>query len=470
MRKALRLLLALVLCMVVSTGALAEITLVPQLDEWDESLPLDVTLSADVAVHMPFDDNRCAQLNALMKNLSLHLNSSVAEGETLGRVALQVNDADVAWIIQKENAAETQLRLSWQPDVTYSAVGNALDMVSGVALEGIPTDKLFWLEEGPALVNNLCDALKDYGKSSSIKTNIKGMGMARKKIIYTVPKADAEFFWDAVADSCPDGSSLGNLLAGMTVSGQQKLIVWRDADGALLRMEYSGKCGSNADSLRQVKLIWRMCRTEEAVRDDISLKTPAVKGADYNTLTLTRNLLQDENGVVTLDGKFSYTVKSGKEKSSFSGEVDLKSKPDGEDTLLSGSVMAKSKQPGDDAASSTVVKPDVRLGSDGKTPFISGKVQVQELYDGHVVEDATISVEVSPGVELTWDDADITVDMDAMDEQQLLDMMQKLPGAVVPHLVLLPQEDTLYLSADLPEDVWQRIVEAAQSVPQEEVK
>ena len=470
MRKALRLLLALVLCMVVSTAAVAEITLVPQLDEWDESLPLDVTLSADVAVHMPFDDNRCAQLNALMKNLSLHLNSSVAEGETLGRVALQVNDADVAWITQKENAAETQLRLSWQPDVTYSAVGNALDMVSGVALEGIPTDKLFWLEEGPALVNNLCDALKDYGKSSSIKTNIKNMGMARKKIIYTVPKADAEFFWDAVADSCPDGSSLENLLAGMTVSGQQKLIVWRDADGALLRVEYAGKYGSNADSLRQVKLIWRMCRTEEAVRDDISLKTPAVKGADYNTLTLTRNLLQDENGVVTLDGKFSYTVKSGKEKSSFSGEVDLTSKPDGEDTLLSGSVMAKSKQPGDDAASSTVVKPDVRLGSDGKTPFISGKVQVQELYDGHVVEDATISVEVSPGVELTWDDADITVDMDAMDEQQLLDMTQGLSEAVVPHLVLLPQEDTLYLSADLPEDVWQRIVEAAQSVPQEEVK
>lgn len=470
MRKALRLLLALVLCMVVSTAAVAEITLVPQLDEWDESLPLDVKLSADVAVHMPFDDNRCAQLNALLKHLSLHLNSCVADGEDLNRVALQVDGTEVAWMMQKENAEETQLRLSWQPGVTYSSTANALDMVSGVELENLPTDKLFWLEEGPALVNNLCDVLEGYGKASSIKTNIKGMGMARKKIIYTVPKADAEFFWNAVADSCPDGSSLGNLLAGMTVSGQQKLIVWRDADGALLRAEYAGKCGSNADSLRQVKLIWRMCRTEEAVRDDISLKTPAVKGSDYNTLTLTRNLLQNENGVVTLDGKFSYTVKSGKEKSSFSGEVDLTSKPDGEDTLLAGSMMAKSKQPGDDAASSTVVKPDVRLGSDGKTPFISGKVQVQELYDGRVVEDATISVEVSPGVELTWDDADITVDMDAMDEQQLLDMTQGLSEAVVPHLVLLPQEDTLYLSADLPEDVWQRIVEAAQSVPPEEVK
>lgn len=470
MRKALRLLLALVLCMVVSTAAVAEITLVPQLNEWDESLPLDVKLSADVAVHMPFDDNRCTQLNALLKHLSLHLNSCVADGEGLNRVALQVDGIEVAWMMQKENAAETQLRLSWQPGVTYSSTGNALDMVSGVELENIPTDKLFWLEEGPALVNNLCDVLEGYGKSSSIKTNIQGKGMARKKIIYTVPKADAEFFWNAVTDSCTDGSSLGNLLAGMTVSGQQKLIVWRDADGALLRVEYAGKCGSNADSLRQVKLIWRMCRTEEAVRDDISLKTPAVKGADYNTLTLTRNLLQDENGVVTLDSKFSYTVKSGKEKSSFSGEVDLTSKPDGEDTLLSGSVMAKSKQPGDDAASSTVVKPDVRLGSDGKTPFISGKVQVQELYDGHVVEDATISVEVSPGVELTWDDADITVDMDAMDEQQLLDMTQGLSEAVVPHLVLLPQEDTMYLSADLPQDVWQQIVEAAQSALPEEVK
>ncbi len=470
MRKVLRCLLALVLCMAVSTGALAEISLVPQMAEWDDSLPMQVDLSADVAVHMPFDDTRSAQLNALMKHLSLRLNSCVADGESLNRVALQVDGADVAWMMQKENAAETQLRLSWQPEVTYSAAGNALDMVSGVALEGIPTDKLFWLEEGPALLNNLCDALRDYGKASNIKTNIKNMGMARKKIIYTVPKTEAEFFGNAVADSCPDGSSLGNLLAGMTFSGQQKLIVWLDADGALLRAEYAGKCGSNADSLREAKLIWRMCRAEDALRDDINLKTPAVKGGDYNTLTMTRNLLRDKHGVMTLDGKFSYTVKSGKEKSSFSGEADLTSTPDGEDTLLAGSVMAKRKQPGDEAASSMVVKPDVRLGIDGKAPVVSGKVQVQELYDGHVVEDATISVAVSPGAELTWESADITVDMDAMGEQQLLGMTQGLSAAVVPHLVLLPKEDTLFLSADLPEDVWQQIVEAAQSALPEEVK
>ena len=470
MRKALRLLLALVLCMVISADAVAEIALVPQLDEWDESMPIEVTLSADVAVHMPFDDNRCAQLNALMKHLSLHLNSGVADGEELSRVALQVDGAEVAWMMQKQNAAESQLRLSWQPDVTYAAAENALDMVSGFVLEGVPTDKLFWLEDGAALVNNLCDALQDYGKASSIKTNIKNMGMARKKIIYTVPKADAERFWDAVVDCCPDGSSLGNILAGMTVSGQQKLIVWRDDEGALLRAEYAGKCGSNADSLRQVKLVWRLCRTEDAVRDDISLKTPAVEGADYNTLTLTRNLLRDGQGVVTLDGKLSYTMKAGKEKSSLSGEVDLTSTPNGADTLLSGFVMVKRKETGNDAASSLTIKPDVLLSTDRNAPVVSGKVQVQQLYDGHVVEDAVISVQMAPGAALTWEKTDVTIDMDAVGEQHLLDMMQKLPGAVVPHLVLLPQEDTLFISADLPQDVWQQIVEAAQSALPEEVK
>ena len=56
------------------------------------------------------------------------------------------------------------------------------------------------------------------------------------------------------------------------------------------------------------------------------------------------------------------------------------------------------------------------------------------------------------------------------DEQQLLEMTQGLSEAVVPHLVLLPQEDMLYLSADLPQDVWQQIVEAAQSALPEEEK
>lgn len=470
MRRLLVCLVAVLYLMLSVAGA--EIQLVPQAEEWDASIPLEINLRADVITHMPFDDNRRDQLNGLLKHMALRINTTAADGEDIGRVALQVDGRDVAWMLQKENAAETQLRLSWQPGVTYSADGDALESLTGgdapeLSLRGIDTSKQQWLEDGPALLAAMTQALDDYKKAESIKTTIKGMGVARKKIYYTLPKSKAEVFAQALQDSCPEGS-LREFLVGLTFSGQQKLIVWLDAEGRMLRAEYAGKCGADEESLRQVSLVWRMCRTEEAVKDDITLKTPAVKGEDYNTLTVTRNLVKDENGTVTVDGKYSYAVRKDKHKDTRSGEGKLTGTPEKNGTRLTGSVTLKRKQTGDDYAMGTVLKPDVLLGAQGSTPVIFGTVQVQDMYGDNVIEDAVIHVDAAEGDALLWEDAFAAVDMDAMDQAQLDAMLEGLSGAVVPHLVLLPQEDTLYLSADLPDDVRQKIVEAAQKTLSEE--
>ena len=460
-----------VLCLMIGSAA-AEIELVPQIHEWDVAAPLEVTLQAEALTHMPYDDLRRDQLNGLLKHMALRMNTTVADGEDIGRVALQVDGRDVAWMLQKEIAAETQLRLSWQPGVTYSASDDAMESMAvelpEISLRGIDVEKQQWLEDGPVILAGMGEALDDYKKTEKIKTTIKNMGVARMKVYYTVPKSKAELFGNAIADAAPDGSTLGNFLAGLTFSGQQKLIVWLDAEGKMLRAQYDGKCGKDEDSLRQVNLVWRMCRTEEAVRDDITLKTPAVKGEDYNTLTMTRNLVKDENGTVTVDGKYSYTARQDKHKDTISGEGKLTAMPEEDGTRLAGTVTLKRKQTGDDYALATVLKPDVLLGSAGQTPVISGTVQVQDMYGDNVVEDAIIHVDVAEGEELLWEDAFVTVDMNAMDEQQQAEMLAGLSGAVVPHLVLLPQEDTLFLSADLPEDVWQKIVEAARNTLLEE--
>ena len=461
-----------VMCLVLGCAS-AEIELVPQIREWDMAAPLEVTLQAEVATHMPFDDIRRDQLNGLLKHLTLRMNTTVADGKEIGRVALQVDGRDAAYILQKADAAETQLRFSWQPGVTYSAQGDAMESMAvdlpEISLRGIDVEKQQWLEDGPAMIVGVAQALEEYKKTEQIKTTIKGMGVARTKVYYTVPKSKVESFGDAVAFSAPDGSTLGSFLAGLTFSGQQKLIVWLDADGKMLRAQYDGKCGKDEDSLRQVNLVWRMCRTEDAVKDDINLKTPAVKGEDYNTLTVTRNLTKDENGVVTVDGEYSYIMRKDNHKDTRSGEGKLTGTPGEDSTQLSGEVTLKRKQTGDDYALSTVLKPDLLLGSMDNTPVISGTVQVQDMYGDNVVEDATIRIDVAEGEELLWEETIATVDMDAMDEQQLTDMLEGLSGEVIPRLVLLPREDTLYLSADLPEDVWQKIVEAARNtLPEEE--
>lgn len=470
MRKALCWLLV---CLCLVTGASAEIQLVPQMAQWDASLPVEITLSADVKTHMPFDDERCAQLNALLKHVSLRLGTSCDDQAVFSRLAVLVDGHEALRVMQREESDAAQLQLSWQPGVAFSGDADALNTLLGMeesaeTLCGFDGEETIWLDDGAEMMSSIGEALEEFGKATSIKTAIKNMGTARKKITYTIPKAQTDVFVKAIAAHCPEGT-LKTFLTGLTYSGQQKLILWLTGEGAVIRAEYAGMCGTDENSLRQVSLKWRMLRDEDAIRDDLTLKTPAVKGNDYNTVTVIRELAQGKKKAVTYTLDFSETVRAGKEKSSRSAEVELTSKQEGEANRLTGSLTVKQQLPDADTASSMVIQPDLLVSSDGGTPMVSGVVNVQELQGKKVLEEADVHVEAGAGTFMEWQEADAVRSVADMTENERTDLTEAMASGLVPHLVLLPQEDTLYLSADLPEDVWQRIVEAARSALPEEV-
>lgn len=461
----------LLVCLCLMTGASAEFQLVPQVAQWDASLPMEITLSADVKTHMPFDENRCTQLNALLKHVSLRLNTSPDDQGDLSRLAVLVDGHKALQVLQKEEKGAVQAQLSWQPEVTFTGSEDLLQVLLGqkdssIDLCGFTGEETLWLDDGAELMAAVGTSLEEFGKETSIKTAIKNMGTARKKITYTIPKAQTDTFAQAIANHCPEGT-LKTFLTGLTYSGQQKLILWLTGEGAIIRAEYAGKCGVDESSLRQVSLKWRMRRDDTAVRDDLTLKTPAVKGNDYNTITVIRDLSQGKTINYTLD--FTETVRVDKKKSSRSAEVELFSETEGGGNRLKGSLMVKQQLPGEDAAMSMLIQPDLLFGNEGDTALVSGVVNVQELRGKAVLEDADVHVQVGAGTLMEWQEKESVRPVAELSEAELNSLMETMAAELVPHLVLLPQEDTLYLSADLPEDVWQRIVEAAQAVLPEEV-
>lgn len=454
MQKLLCLALALWLCW---TGcAAAEPRLVPQLDQWNELAPVDVVLSADVRTHMPFDDTRCAQLNGLLKHLSLHLQT----GGDVNRTALLVDGREALWLVECETESGPQTQVSWS-DAIYACDMNTLLGSASVTLT--ENQRLTWLEDGVTLADGVAAALAPYAKEADVKTNIKNMGVARTKITCTVPKDEADVFASAVKANCPD--SLKEMLASLAFSGQQKLILWRDEAGSILRVEYSGQCGRNADSLRKVSLTWRMRRDEDCTRDDITLKTPAVKGNDYNTLTCTRHVEKDESGVVSYELDYDYAVRDESGKSTWAGAVSLTGTPAGDDTQLTGSAALSSKPAGADAEETLVLAPNLLLSQQNGAPCASGLITVQEKRGKNLVEDADVFIEMGEGAYLLWTETDAAI---TPTQQQRETMTEAMGASLLPHLVLLPEEDTPYLSADLPEEAWQRIVEAAQTALAEE--
>ena len=88
---------------------------------------------------------------------------------------------------------------------------------------------------------------------------------------------------------------------------------------------------------------------------------------------------------------------------------------------------------------------------------------VQELFGKNIIEDADILFEMNTGTYLDETFDGETVDIAAMSEEQKADFAAAMSSALIPHLVLLPEEDVQYLSADLPADVWQTIVDAART-------
>lgn len=139
--------------------------------------------------------------------------------------------------------------------------------------------------------------------------------------------------------------------------------------------------------------------------------------------------------------------------------------PQGEATQLTGSVTLSGKSAGAGTEETLVLTPNLLLSQQNGAAYASGQITVQEKRGKNLVEDADVLIEMAQGTYLLWTETDAAI---APTQQQRESMTEAMGAQLLPYLVLLPAEDTLYLSADLPEDTWQRIVEAAQMALAEE--
>ena len=457
------------------SSASAEVRLLPQLDVWSLThYPLDITLSADVAVQMPFDETRTQQLNALMKHLTMRLRYQQLQEEAWSGVAIDVDGTTAVELLMRQGVSDAELQLSSQPDRTYQvpADSDPATLLLGeestsVSFAGLDGSEIAWLTDAYDVINGLNVALSPYGTEKSVKTAIDKMGTARTKTTYAVPAEDAAKLTDLLPGLCVAGE-LQSLLSSLTFSGKQQFVVYCAESGAILKVTYSGKCGVDEEHLRTVTLSWSLRRDDDNTRDTFSLKSPAVKGTDRNTVTFTRVETAKENGTVSLDASFKHESVLDKVKNTVTATADLTSAPQDGGTLLTGEISIKHTPADEDDKTQLVLTPELTLASSDDAPSIQGTVGVKTLAGSslkRVTGQITVSVALQTGEYFDWELRETTVALDALSETQLQTVQQAAADAVasdlIRPLVLLPYEDTLFLSADLDEASWQTIVDAA---------
>jgi len=131
MRKHLCIMLAVLLCLPAGLAA-AELSLAPQAAMWDMSQPLEITLSASVDTHMPFDDDRLAQLTALLGHVQLRMNVQSLGDEEWSRIAVLVDGTEASTMAQRKTADLTEVQLSALPGNAYALPAGTEDGLSAL--------------------------------------------------------------------------------------------------------------------------------------------------------------------------------------------------------------------------------------------------------------------------------------------------------------------------------------------------
>lgn len=464
--KRLRIVLAwMMLLVMLLPSACAEVPLMHHATGWDlTQTPVEVTLTASVLTHMPFDDERLSMLQEVLSPLSLSLYAAQEESG----VSVRMNGASLLTLAQKGD----QVQLSCMPGVTYTSQdGSALTWLLGAELEtpdlgAVDGTTEKWLDDGWTVLTGILEPFESYGKRKSVKTTVKDMGLARSCTDYTVSKSHLDEMKQTLLSLCPEGE-LRELLSSLVFSGSQKLRVYRTEDDVPLRMEYNGVCGREGD-LRTVKLVWRMKREANEMRDEVTLTSPAKSGTNKNTLSFSR-IVKITSGKITVSGDYSWKVTANKKTSLTEATFDLSNQYTQAADVLRGSVVI-TVQPdtSEKAKTTTTISPSLVIGGTQEDPTVQGTISYQEANTIGTTENCEITVSLRRMEGSLWQEGTTLVDLATLTAEEKATQQARVGGAVTtaivrPLMQLLGAEKGAYFFKDMAEEDVEEILTVVES-------
>lgn len=473
--KRCRFLLGLILVMCFMSQVIpadADASLLPQTALWEEQkTPVEVLISlGSMKKFVPFDEKRTEDLARLLKHTHLRLSWKEEMEEVWYQTKLLVEDRETVSLNRRDYAGQSLIQLSSLPGITYSTMvpdplGKLLGSSQVSSWGGLDLTMAQWLPQMEDFLSFIRTACTQWKSEKTARKKIRNAGMAAVQETYTIPGEDAEAFQQALSAFETPGP-LAVLLKTLQFSGPQKIVTLISKEGEVLTFSYTGNCVPAEDDLRKVKLTWKLGRGDKTLMDDLSLDAPAVKGKNGLSADFSRQLTADKKQrKLTVKLVMETQTAAGKVKSSLATE--LAATPQNDTDLVTGKIELNTEQ--DSSKSILTLEPKLQVDQ-SSIPGGSGAVAVHYRKDGKTLADLSLMLTLEPAEAFPWEMNTETVDLDRMEEsaasKEMVKISTAVAKAVLPHLILLPEEDTCYLSRGLTDEVWQTMVEAAkQEVP-----
>ncbi len=302
------------------------------------------------------------------------------------------------------------------------------------------------------LFEKLPEAFPDLIKNAEDNTNYKTFGRSVRKCILSFKSDYVAAHFPLVLQNLADTDETRRFIGQISFSGLQKIILYYNQNNDILRINYDGVIGLKPDSMRKISLSWRCLHSEQQTTDYITLKSPSVKGYDRYNLLYSRNYVLSDPEQHILNWDFQLDLKSGEQKGKIRYNADFVFAEE----KLNGKAVFSDKLNGHDRSIEFI--PDIRSKNgqeyEGTLEFTSKS--------GKIINScASSGIRISPCEHLKQPGripataTDLVSDSDEAIGKEILSRINRM---IIHRIISLPQTDLEFLKQDIPEDIWNSII------------
>ena len=289
------------------------------------------------------------------------------------------------------------------------------------------------------------DSFPELAGRTSATLNFSGFGKSASRMtIQFSSDYVSEHFPDALADLCENQSTRDDLKK-LKFQGSQKIVLLFDQNNNVLRVNYDGTVGMSEDEMRRISLVWKCLRSEEHIKDSLTIKTPAVKGYNRDNISYDRELdLSDpENRKMKWDYQLDQKKEKDRTKIRYTGDLTS------EGTNSTGKISYNVK--GSSIPEHSIIITEALC--EEKEAEYTGTLEITnktgKIVTSSVMSGFSIGESYQP---------------DTQKKEQTGSQIIKITGdkgipeeairALIQKMMTLPDEDTEFLRKDIPDEIW----------------
>ena len=419
----------------------------------------ELVFSAE-AIRIPeFSEQRTEWLNGLLKHIDFRI---VSDG-TVQEQMIRNGGKDILGCITRKTEAGNETRFSFS-DTVYRTeqTQDLLCLLTGSQPDeddiGYYAQIQLLMPEFYRFFGGLPELFPENTSESKVSIQYKGYGTAVKRysIVLDADVLQSERMTGYL--SRDELKGVREFLSNVVLAGKQRLTLLKDADGNLMKVNYTAKSGLSEDSMRSTDIDWKCLKRESGYKDVLVLKTPAVSGSDRHNLSVTRESVTQDDGTE----EYRCSVDTDEVSNRIRKRVKLDISLTAKDGKITGSATKKTTSTG----LNDITGYQVEIQT-GEYEHFQGSLEISHELNKIEREHFRIQFTVNPADPPVFVYGDSEIVNTAENDLQMI--RQKTAAAFLKALTGLPEEDLQYIIADLPDNWWKQSIQITEK-PEETEK